>query len=331
MGLVSHHCLIRYVYQFWFFNPILLFPSIFQFVGYEYRESTEKAVFFLFVEVSVDLHDLTVPQLQGVLHSGGIPFATRSNKETLIALCDANLPTRMKLEICGTAFAITPRRFISCHHCVFRERSSTTLQSVVICSSVVKQADAIVPDPNPESTTFAGELHSFDANLDFAIFELRGEGHLTPIPVCPEHSLPTSRHTTGVTLLYSAVGDFQVSGFPSLEVWRGGPFSIKQYGQYANSSDPPKCRMLLEHGLLEHGRCRGSSGGALVTNNGYVAAMHVASLDKGQHVRRRVRGSSLAHQSVGESITDWQQRYSAYKEGLVLCRVPAIMNAINNP
>lgn len=230
----------------------------------------------------------------------------------------------MKLEISGTAFAITPRRFISCHHCVFDERSLTTFQSVVICSSVVKQAEAIVPDPDPASLTFAGELHSFDAKLDFAIFELRDEGHLTPIPVCPEHSLPSGRTPGVVTILYCAIGDFQVSELSFLEVWRGGPFSVKQYGHYANGSDPPKCRMWLEHGL-----CRGSSGGALVTN-GYVAAMHVASLDQGRHVWRHVRGSSLA-QSVGESITDLQQRYSAYKEGLVLCRVPAIMNAINNP
>lgn len=268
----------------------------------------------------MDWHKFTVPQLKGFLQSDGIHFTTKI-KDQLIALCVANLPTRMKLEISGTAFAITPRRFISCHHCIFDEISFTTLSSVVICSRIIKQGDQIVPDPT--LPLLYGDLHCFDANLDFAIFNVRGVGNdLIPIPVCPKDLLPSVQNTGVITTFYCAVGDFQVSAIRQLCVWRGGPYSILQYGEHPN--EPLSCRMLLEHGL-----CRGSSGGALVTD-GHVAAMHLASLNQGRYIWRHVRGSSLAH-SVGESITDMQQIYSAYKEGLVLSRVPAIMDAINNP
>lgn len=274
------------------------------------------------MEIPIDWNDFTVPELRGFLQSGSIHFTTANNKKQLVELCVANLLPRMKLEISGTAFAITPRRFISCHHCVFDEISSTTLRSVAICSTILKQADKIVPDP--AFPLFYGDLHSFDANLDFAIFNLRGTVNLFPIPVCPEGLLPSVRSSGVISVFYCAIGDFQVGGMDLLEVWEGGPYSILQYGHYVALNDPPKCRIWLEHGL-----CRGSSGGALVTN-GHVAAMHIASLNQGRHVWRHVRGSSLAH-SVGESITDMQQIHSAYKEGLVLCRVPAIMDAINNP
>lgn len=272
------------------------------------------------MEIPIDWNEFTVPQLKVFLQSSGVHFTTNSKKQ-LIALCFANLPTRMKMEISGTAFAITPGRFISCHHCIFDEISSITLHSVVICSTILKQADKIVPDP--ASPLFYGDLHSFDANLDFAIFNLRGTESLTPIPVCPENLLPSPTSVV-ISIFYCAIGDFQVSGMELLGVWGGGPYSILQYGHYVALNDPPKCRLWLEHGL-----CRGSSGGALVTD-GHVAAMHIASLNQGQHVWRHVKGSSLAH-SVAESITDMQQIHSAYKEGLVLCRVPAIMDAINNP
>lgn len=293
--------------------------------GYETRRDWTSSVFFLFVELPIDWGAFTMKQLKGFLESAGIsvPAAAR-NKENLVVLCNANLSPRMRLEISGTAFAITPRRFITCHHCVYDEKTTTTLHTVAICSSIVKQGDKIVPDP--ASPLMFGDLHCFDVNLDFAIFNLRGsETHaLLPIPVCPEDQLPGIATVGVICVYYCAIGDFQVSQMGFLRVWRGGPYSILQYGHYTSLNDPPECRILLEHGL-----CRGSSGGAIVVD-GHVAAMHLASLNQGRHVWRHVRGSSLAH-SVGESITDTEQIHSAYKEGLVLCRVPAIMDAINNP
>jgi hypothetical protein len=292
--------------------------------GYETRRDWTSSVFFLFVELPTDWGAFTIKQLKGFLESAGIsvPAAARS-KENLVVLCDANLP-RMRLEISGTAFAITPRRFITCHHCVYDETTTATLHTVAICSSILKQGDKIVP--HPTSPLMFGDLHCFDVNLDFAIFNLRGpETHaLLPIPVCPEDQLPGIETVGVLCVFYCAIGDFQVGELENLRVWRGGPYPILQYGDYPRLNDPPECRIFLEHGL-----CRGSSGGAIVVD-GHVAAMHLASLNQGRHVWRHVRGSSLAH-SVGESITDMEEIRSAYKEGLVLCRVPAIMDAINNP
>lgn len=290
---------------------------------YGHLQEWERSVLFLFVEIPIDWNEFTVPQLKEFLQSDNIHFATNSKKK-LIALCVANLPTRMKMEISGTAFAITPRRFISCHHCIFDEISSITLSSVVICSNVIKQGDGIII-PDPASELLHGDLHTYDANLDFAIFNLRDMGSLLiPIPVCPENLLPNNRTPGVITILYCAIGDFQVSEMSFLSVWRGGPYSILQYGHYVQLNDPPKCRLWLEHGL-----CRGSSGGAVVTN-GHVAGMHLASLNQGRRVWRHVRGSTLAH-SVCETLTDMQEIHTAYKESLVFCRVPAIMEAINNP
>ena len=83
--------------------------------------------------------------------------------------------------------------------------------------------------------------------------------------------------------------------------------------------------------LSEHGLCRGSSGGAIVTN-GHVVALHIASLDQGRHVFKHLKGSSLLTPEevaeVKDSVTDMQAIYSSYKEGLVLCRVQAIMDAV---
>jgi hypothetical protein len=71
-----------------------------------------------------------------------------------------------------------------------------------------------------------------------------------------------------------------------------------------------------------------SSGGAMVTN-GHVVALHLASLNQGRHVFRHLKNSSLLTQKeVKESVTDMQTIYFSYKEGLVLCRVQAIMDAV---
>lgn len=84
--------------------------------------------------------------------------------------------------------------------------------------------------------------------------------------------------------------------------------------------EPLESKLLTEHGL-----CRGSSGGALVSN-GHVVPMHLASLKQGRYMWTHV-----SRAEVSQSVTELQEIHSAYKEGLVLSRVPDIMNALNNP
>lgn len=219
------------------------------------------------------------------------------------------------LEVTGSGFAINPRRFITCHHNVFNETTSTNCDRVAICAKLKKDGNQIIP--HPQFHVYFANLLQFDVDLDFAIFELLpNEPDLVPLPICPVNSLPYSGYPD-LACIYGAIGYFQVAEFDQLSIWRTGSHPLLQY------HDLNGCKMLSARGL-----CRGSSGGAIV-KNGHVVALHLASLDQGRQVFKLLRGSSLlTPKEVEDPVTDLQSIYSAHKEGLVLCRVPAIMDAV---
>ena len=192
------------------------------------------------------------------------------------------------------------------------ETTFTNCDRVAICTNLKKNANQIIP--HPQFPVYSASLLQFDVDLDFAIFELLpNEPDLVPIPICPVNSLPPAGHLT-LGCIYGAIGDFQVGEFDELAIWRAGPHAVLQYHD---------CKVLSEHGL-----CRGSSGGAMVTN-GHVVALHLASLNQGRHVFRHLKSSSLLMpKEVKDSVTDMQTIYFSYKGGLVLCRVQAIMDAV---
>lgn len=276
-------------------------------------------MFFLFVEIAnPDWGTFTVKQLKEELTLRNLPVS--GSKAELVHRLTAVAPP-IQLEISGTAFAITARRFITCQHCIFDERSKAVINTVAVCPCIMKQGSQIVP--HPTYPLCYADLHSSNANLDYAIFNLRpAHADLTPIPVCPIAQLPSSGFRN-LTCYYGAIGEFQVAELEFIRIWRGGPYSILQYGQRVG--EPLESKLLTEHGL-----CRGSSGGALVSN-GHVVAMHLASLNQGQYMWTHVKGYTLSGAEVSQSVTDLQAIRSAHKEGLVLSRVPDIMNALNNP
>ena len=276
------------------------------------------SVYFLFVVVAANWDNLTVRELQDELMRRN-QVATGTKAQLLDRL---RLIVPTNLEISGTAFAITSRRFITCHHCVYDEHSQSIVNRVAICKRIQKEGERIVPQQG--QTLYYADIHRYDAIMDYAIFQLDADmslPNLVPIPICPEARLPdiTSR---SLFCWYGAIGDFQVGELTSLSVWRGGPYAILQYGNN-NASEPNDSRILTEHGL-----CRGSSGGAMVSN-GCVVAMHLASLNQGRYFQKHVKGSHLTA-SVHESVTDLQTIHSSHKEGLVLCRIPDIMDAVNS-
>jgi len=251
------------------------------------------SVFFVFLDTNIPVTSATTRVLSSQHHGG-----TRSHG----------------LEVTGSGFAINPRRFITCHHNVFNEVTSTICDRVAICTNLKKNGNQIIP--HPQFPVYSANLLQYDdSDLDFAIFELLpNEPDLVPIPICPVNSLPSAGYPN-LGCIYGAIGDFQVGEFDELAIWRAGPHAVLQYHG---------CKMLSEHGL-----CRGSSGVAIVIN-GHVVALHLASLDQGRHVFKLLKGSSLRKEvvEVKESVTDMQTIYSSYKEGLVLCRVQAIMDAV---
>jgi len=271
------------------------------------------SVFFLFVHS--DLSRFTVKQLKAELLSRNLTQSgLREELETHIGLGI--------WEISGTAFAISPRRVITCHHCIFNENERVTLNEVAFCSSIMKaENNRIIP--HSLYPVYHADLHVFDAALNYAIFNLRpAHPNLTPIPICPVEQLPTLGY--GLTCYYGS--GVMVAGFESLVVWKAGPHSILQYCKYA--TDPiANCRNLTEHPL-----CGGTSGGAIVTNDGYVVAIHLSSLNQGETY---VQGSSLckkrAKQRSLAALEDEEIDGALTKEGLVLCRIPQIMEAVNNP
>ena len=273
------------------------------------------SVYFLFV--ATDWDNLTISELQDELKRH--KQVTTGTKAELLKRLRLIAPSN--LEISGTAFAITSRRFITCHHCVYNEHSQSIVNRVAICKRIQKEGERIVPQQG--HTLYYADIHRFDAMLDYAIFHLESDRslqNLVPIPICPEAKLPdVTSHS--ISCLYGAIGDFQVGELASLSVWIGGPYDILQYGNN-NVSEPNDSRILTEQGL-----CRGSSGGAMVSN-GYVVAMHLASLNQGRYFQKHVKGSHLAA-SVHDSVTDLQTIHSSLKEGLVLCRIPGIMDAVN--
>jgi len=184
----------------------------------------------------------------------------------------------------------TPRRFITCHQNVFNEVQSTNCDRVAIGTNLKKNGNQI--NPHPLFHVSSAHLLQFDVELDFAIFELHpNEPDLVPIPICPTNSLPSTGYPN-LGCIYGAIGDFEVGEFDELSIWRAGPHAVLQYHG---------CKMLSEHGL-----CRGSSGGAMVTN-GHVVALHLASLDQGRHVFKHLKGSSLlARKEVNNSVSDMQ-------------------------
>lgn len=116
-----------------------------------------------------------------------------------------------------------------------------------------QKGNQIVPHPN-HILRYA-DLHSANADLDYAIFNLR---LISPIPVSPINQLPTQL-SRNLRYYYGTIGDFQGSEFSLLAVWITAHHSVLQYAEYDNEKDG--CRLLTEHGL-----CHGSSGGALVSN-----------------------------------------------------------------
>jgi hypothetical protein len=154
---------------------------------------------------------------------------------------------------------------------VFDEYSQGTVNTVVVCSHITKVSENIVPHPNRPQ--YYADLHICNAGLDYAIYNLRPHHpNMTPIPVCPSNQLPGPGFPS-IHCYYGAISDFLVGEFANLAIWRGGPYSILHYGE--NIGEDIGCRLFTEHGL-----CRGSSGGAMVTNE-HVVAMHLASLRQG--------------------------------------------------
>ena len=281
-------------------------------------------MYFLFVVITDPAvwNRYTVEKLRTELAARNL--SQNGLKATLINRLQANITAGGPgiLEISGSTFAITDRRFITCHHNIFDQHRNMNITTVAICTAIIKTGSSITP--HPAHPVMYGDLHIFDAQLDYAIFNLQPAfPNLTPIPVCPVPSLPTAGFPS-LTCYYGAVGDFIVAELRNLAIWRAGPYSILQYGE-TSATDPPDCKLLTEYGL-----CRGSSGGAMVTN-GYVVAMHLASCNQGRYIFKHVKGSSLTTEQMSASLTDMQEIYSALKEGLVLCRIPQIMDAIANP
>jgi len=110
------------------------------------------------------------------------------------------------LEVTGSGFAINPRRFITCHHNVFNETTSTNCDRVAICTKLKKNGNQIIP--HPQFPIYSANLLQFDVDLDFAIFELLpNEPDLVPIPICPINSLPSTGYPN-LGCIYGAIGDF---------------------------------------------------------------------------------------------------------------------------
>lgn len=284
------------------------------------------SVFFLFVEITTptDWNVYTAEQLKAELVNRKLSGS--GGRATLIERLQDKIAAGGPgiLEISGSAFSITSRRFITCHHNIYNENNSMTINSVAICSKIVKVGNRMIP--HPAQPVLYGDLHISNASLDYAIFNLRATySDLIPIPICPAHALAASG-SSDLICYYGAIEDFTISELKYLAIWRSQSFSaIIKYGESA-ATDPSKYKLWTRHGL-----CRGSSGGAIVMSNGQVVAMHLASVIQGGYVWKHVKGSSLTTKDTKEVLSVIQEIHCACKEGLVLCQIPQIMDAVGNP
>jgi hypothetical protein len=89
--------------------------------------------------------------------------------------------TSHSLEVTGTGFAINPRRFITCHHNVFNETTSTNCDRVAICTDLKKNGNQIIPHPQSPSIWLchirvASKWTRFISNSNLSINSLPSAG-----------------------------------------------------------------------------------------------------------------------------------------------------------
>ena len=104
------------------------------------------------------------------------------------------------------------------------------------------------------------------------------------------------------------------SDLRELTVWKSEATRVQQFDKGGST-------LICEGGLHS-----GSSGGPYLNEEGKVVAMHVHSLHQGEPARGKRKAMTPAEDT--ESLSNQSEVYAFAREGLVLCRIPKIVEFI---
>jgi hypothetical protein len=220
------------------------------------------------------------------------------------------------LVLLGTAFPVTRRHIITTYHNLLDDSNIFLSNSFVIGKTVERSnAHHVMP------ATITVNFVSGDAAADFAFLAIANEVDYVSeiLPLCPLDQLPV-REVKGrceVKAYHAPIGQYLRNEFPTLAIWTEDYKRVLQYYSLGK-------RIVVEGGLY-----RGSCGGPYVDHDGYVVAMHTASMHEGKNIsnvkKRKYTDRIEDLESLASSLHDI---HASVREGIVLSRIPAVIDFI---
>ena len=155
----------------------------------------------------------------------------------------------------------------------------------------------------------------FDEALDWAILEIVDISQSFPEWLCLVEETELDLASLSSIVLHAPVGLFLKGPTEELHIWKSQPTDVQQFDRGGLS-------IICAGGLHS-----GSSGGPYVLlESGKVLAMHLGGIHEGTQVVKR---TMLTVKKIYELLTDQSEVHAFSMEGLVLCRVPKIVDFIN--
>lgn len=224
-----------------------------------------------------------------------------------------------RIEMAGTAFAITGRHVITAYHNIWEEESKTEFSSCALTKEVRKDGGAYsFVDPLYLKLVLKGKGTS--ENEDWAILELEPShpNFQYYFPLCPLNKLPDlSIGSFQARSIFAPIGSFRVSSLRTMRLWVEDFSKIFQYDENT---------VIVDGGLY-----RGSCGAPYIATDGLVIGMHLASEHEGRNVSLTTRKRNRSSMEVGktivdvaESVTDLADVHASVKVGLVLSKITEI-------
>ncbi len=240
----------------------------------------------------------------------------------ILAEIAATKDRKSELVLLGTAFPVTHRHMITTYHSLIDDDSKPVdeemlrAKSFVIGTAVVKEngVDVMVA---PISVAFV----SGNAGDDFAFLQITNPANYlnSYLPLCPLDRLPDRnvKESSEVKAYHAPIGQYQNNDITELVIWTEDYKRVLQYQAQGT-------RILVDGGLY-----RGSCGGPYVDHDGFVVAMHCASMHEGKNMSNVKKRKHVDRIEDLESLaSSLHNIHNSVREGIVLSRIKAVVDFI---
>ena len=210
----------------------------------------------------------------------------------------------------GTAFAIGSAHVITAYHNLYDDGNKGVLLSLSLTKEVIKRGETLLI-----SDAIKVKIVLFDEDLDWAILEIEDRSQSFPERLCLADESELNLASMSPMVLHAPIGLFLKGPTDVLHIWKSRPSDVQQF-------DGSGLRIMCEGGLHS-----GSSGSPYVLpESGKVLAMHLGSIHQSIQVNKRTR---LTTEKILKHLTEQSEVHASAREGLVLCRVPKIVDFVN--